>query len=166
MQGYGKILKKNEKNRFETKLLLVDDLSNTGTYPSIMKAERQEGYTQVIINSYLMLKIAERMIIDGWILGNLEVDDPSIEQETKVEISNLLEMIKTSPIHFKKLEEYLEWALDDGSIFIDRIKMGKVINDKFCAFEITSSGLQRGNNKEYIFEMYIKEVIEVFLNGR
>lgn len=166
MKSYGKILKRKENNGFSTTLLVVDDLSKTGTYPSIMKKMYGEGHTQVIINSYLMLKVAEKMIIDGWTLGKVEVDDPSIEQSTKIEIGNLLDEIKKSTLNFKKLEEYLDWALDEGSIFIDKIIMGRTKENKFYDFELTSSGIQRGNTKEEVFESYIKEVLEDFLNGR
>ncbi|MGX6962939.1 hypothetical protein [Vagococcus xieshaowenii] len=166
MNGYGKILKKNENSVFHTKLLLVDDLSKTGTYPIIMNSEYKEGYTQVIINSYLMLKIAERMLIDGWTLGKVEVDDPSVDQNTRIEINNLVEKIKESPLYFSELESYLEWALDEGSIFIDKIIMGKKSEEGFLSFELTSSGLQRGKQKELVFNKYIKNVVEVFLNGR
>ena len=160
MGSYGKILKKRSNNIFKTELLLLDSLGKSGAYYELMKEKYDQGYTQVIINSYLMLKIAESMLKDGWIILEIEIDDPVIDLETKSQIKRLVESIKVN-----KVTSYLEWVLDEGSILIDRITLAKKDQDHIFRSEINSKGIIVGDIKKEIHQLYIKNVVEEFLNG-
>lgn len=164
MADYGKILKKNEVNGFAVSLCLFDDLGRTSTYSQIMQESYKSSYTQVIINSYLMLEIAEDMLRDGWTLLSIFIDDPSVDEETKKEVSSLVEGIKRNPLHFNKLSEYLEWALEEGSIFIDKIILAKKINNSYKTCEVYSNGVLFGDAKQLAFSYYIQKIIEDYLN--
>lgn len=164
MDCYGKILKKREHSKFDVKLLLLEDLSKFGSYSQTMQNEHSCGFTQVIVNSYLMLNIAESMIKDGWVILKLAVDDPAVDIGTKNEIKSLIELIKQDSEYFSSLSRFLDWALDDGSIFIDKISFGKIIEEKPLKFDVSSNGILFGNGKEIAFETYIKTIIEEYLN--
>ncbi|WP_062109760.1 hypothetical protein [Bacillus niameyensis] len=165
MADYGKVLKMNEINGFAVSLCLLDDLGRTSSYSQIMQEKYKNGYTQVIINSYLMLKIAEQMLRDGWTLLSIFIDDPSVDEETKREVSSLVEGIKKNPLNFIKLSEYLEWALEDGSIFIDKVTMAKKIKERYKTCELYSNGVLFGDAKQLVFSEYIQEIIEDYLNA-
>lgn len=165
MGSYGKILKKRSNNIFKTELLLLDSLGKSGAYYELMKEKYDQGYTQVIINSYLMLKIAESMLKDGWIILEIEIDDPVIDLETKSQIKRLVESIKVNILNFNKLTSYLEWVLDEGSILIDRITLAKKDQVHIFRSEINSKGIIVGDIKKEIHQLYIKNVVEEFLNG-
>lgn len=164
MADYGKVLKKNERNVFTVSLCLFDELGRTSSYSQIMYENYKNGYTQVIINSYLMLKIAEVMLRDGWTLISIFIDDPSVDEETKREVSSLVESIRRNSLNFNKLREYLEWALEDGSIFIDKIRMAKKIKDSYKTCEIYSNGVLFGDIKKLVFSDFIKKIVEDYLN--
>lgn len=164
MADYGKILKKNEGNGFTVSLFLFDELGRTSTYSQIMRENYEKGYSQVIINSYLMLKIAEDMIKNDWTLLTVFIDDPSVDEETKKEVGALVESIKRSALNFNKLGEYLKWALDDGSIFIDKMTLAKKVENSFKTCEFYSNGVTFGDNKELIFSNSVKKIVEDYLN--
>lgn len=164
MSDYAKILKCNEVGEFVVSLCLLDDLGRTGSYSRIMKENYEKGFTQVIINSSLMLQVTEAMLRENWILNFVSIEDPSVDEETKKTINYYVEEIKKNPLNFNKLKEYLNWALEDGSIFIDKIRMAKKIDNKFEAYELYSTGVLFGNIKQEVFEKYIKKIIEEYLN--
>lgn len=164
MADYGKILKKSKRNLFTVSLCHLDELGRTSSYSQIMHENYKNGYTQVIINSYLMLKITEEMIMDGWTLISIFIDDPSVDEETKQEVSSLVESIKRNPLNFNKLREYLEWALEDGSIFIDKITLARKLKDRYKTCEIYSNGVLFGDIKECVFSNFIKKIVEDYLN--
>ncbi|EOF77704.1 hypothetical protein CYQ82_08470 [Enterococcus faecium] len=161
MEEYGKILKKKD-GLYTLELYSFNKFCNYGT---IMKEQYDLGFTQVIVNTELMLNIAENMLINNWTLIKVEIDDPSVDKDTEEEISNLVELIKSNVLNFNKLKSFLEWALDDGSIFIDKLKLGISLDEKIVFCEINSNGLIYGNDNELVFSMFIKEPIEEYLNG-
>ncbi|MDE5414574.1 hypothetical protein [Alkalihalobacterium chitinilyticum] len=164
MAEYGKLLKMNEINGFTVSLCLFDDLGRTSSYSHIMQENYKSGYTQVIINSYLMLKIVEDMLRDGWTLLSIFIDDPSVDEETKKEVNSLVEGIKKNPLNFNKLSEYLEWALEDGSIFIDKIMLASKFKNSYKTCELYSNGVLFGDAKQLVFSDYIKNIVEDYLN--
>lgn len=164
MENYGKILKAKQNNFFKTDLLLLENLSAHGTYYDLMKKKYDEGYTQVIINSLLMLQIAENMIIDDWILLKIEIDDPGIDSDEEEQIKILVESLRKNVLNFNKLTKYLEWILDEGSILIDKIVLGKKTEKKVFRTEISSKGILVGDANTEVYNEYLRTIIEDFLN--
>ena len=160
MDKYGKILKK----KTDSYSLTLCSLNKLDNYRNIMKEQYDSGYTQVIVNTDLMLKIIESMLKKNWVLLRVEIDDPSVDEETLQEITILVDKIKENVLNFNRLKEYLEWALDDGSIFIDKIKISIIEGVQKINCEINSNGLMYGNNNNFVFDNFIKGIIESYLN--
>lgn len=164
MADYGKILKKKIENGFIASLYQFNQIGKNSSYTEIMKKNYENGFSQVIINTELMLTITESMLRDEWTLISIHIDDPSVDEETKQEINSFVEMIKSNPLNFNKLSNYLDWALDEGSIFIDKIKMSKKVDDEYPFCELYSNGLLFGNAKDVVFANYLQKIIEGYLN--
>ncbi|MDT6474714.1 hypothetical protein NNL77_10380, partial [Enterococcus faecium] len=90
MDKYGKILKK----KTDSYSLTLCSLNKLDNYRNIMKEQYDSGYTQVIVNTDLMLKIIESMLKKNWVLLRVEIDDPSVDEETLQEITILVDKIK------------------------------------------------------------------------
>lgn len=163
MTNYSKIMKKFEKQNYEVSLFDFEDLSKLGSYPEKMKELYKVGYTQVIINSKLMLMLLELIINQkNWEFIDFEISDPSLDEETENQIKKISGNIKNKEIAFSNVKEYLFWVFDEGSIFIDKII---VYNYKEKNnIEINSNGLIYGDNNNEIFNQIIKKILEGYLN--
>ena len=164
MADDGKILKKKIENGFTASLYQFNQIGKNSSYTEIMKKNYENGFSQVIINTELMLTITESMLRDEWTLISIHIDDPSVDEETKQEINSFVEMIRSNPLNFNKLSNYLDWALDEGSIFIDKIKMSKKIDDEYPFCELYSNGLLFGSAKDVVFANYLQKIVEDYLN--
>lgn len=163
MTNYVKLMKIYNDNVYDVISVEIDDLSKFGSYPKIMKKIYEQGYTQITINSYLMLKILEK--VNGsrdWEIINMEITDPTIDEETIDEIKLIFNQIKNKEKDFTLMKEYLFWALDDGSIFIDKIILYNT--EANVSEEVHSNGLIFGQNNELIFMDIIKEILNGYLN--
>lgn len=163
MTNYAKLMKIYNDNAYDVISVEIDDLSKFGSYPEIMKKIYEQGYTQITINSYLMLKILEK--VNGsrnWEIINMEITDPTIDEETINEIKLIFNQIKNKEKDFTLMKDYLFWALDDGSIFIDKIILYNT--EANVSEEVYSNGLIFGQNNELIFLDIIKEILNGYLN--
>ncbi|CAM3959735.1 hypothetical protein [Staphylococcus xylosus] len=163
MTNYAKLMKIYNDNAYDVISVEIDDLSKFGSYPEIMKKIYEQGYTQITINSYLMLKILEK--VNGsrdWEIINMEITDPTIDEETINEIKLIFNQIKNKEKDFTLMKDYLFWALDDGSIFIDKIILYNT--EANVSEEVYSNGLIFGQNNELIFLDIIKEIMNGYLN--
>lgn len=166
MDKYGKILKKNTNGRFELSLLYFDNLNFGGTFTKIMKEKYNDGYNQVIINSEIMIELIEKALFDKWTLLAINISDPSVDVETLNEIREIVTSIKTDKSNYLNLKSYLDWALDDGSIFIDSLKFVKKINNSYQYCEIHSVGVIFGPAKDVMYSQILKKLIRDYLNGK
>lgn len=162
MSNYGKIMK-SYSDRYDVIIIKINDLSKFGSYPKKMKEIYDKGYTQVTINSYLMLKILEEInLLDDWEMVDIEINDPTIDKETIDEINLIVKQIKNKERDFNLMKDYIFWALDEGSIFIDKIS---IFNTKLKIHgEINSNGLIYNENNEMIMNNVIKKIVEDYLN--
>jgi hypothetical protein len=140
MNKYGKILKKNTNGKFELSILYFDNLNFGGNFTKIMKEKYNDGYNQVIINSEIMIDLIEKALFDKWTLLNVNISDPSVDAETLNEIHGIVTSIKADKLNFLNLKSYLDWALDEGSIFIDSLKFAKEIGNTYQVCEVHSVG--------------------------
>lgn len=166
MSDYAKVMKKYIDTKFEISLFHINNFGVGDQYIQFMKERYSEKYSQVIINSGLMLEIIESAIKDEWTLIQIVIDDPSVDEHSRDEIKSLVDNIKKDSIYFNDLKLYLDWALDEGSIFIDSIRLAKTVNDKIMYCDVFSKGLLYSTGKEKLFEMTIKQIIEEYLNGK
>jgi len=142
--------------------LELTDLSKFGTYPDLMKQKYDAGYTQIIINSFLMIEIMEEVRKkEGWILVDMEVSDPSVDEDTLTNIKTIFKQITENKNDFSVLKEYLFWALDEGSIFIDKISVFNTLES--INVEINSNGLIFGDDKS-VLDSVILPLLNRYLN--
>lgn len=162
MPNYGKIMK-GYSDKYDVIIIKISDLSKFGSYPEKMKEIYEKGYTQVTINSYLMLKILEEInLMNDWEMVNIEINDPTIDKETIDEINLIVRQIKNKERDFNLMKDYIFWALDEGSIFIDKIS---ILNKKSGIYgEINSNGLIYSENNDIIMNNMIKKIVENYLN--
>lgn len=164
MSDYGKVLKKYVSDKYVVSLFDVNELGENSSYSEWMKEKYDNGFTQVILNSHIMIRVIEQSLVNGWILSEIKVEDPSVDEDAQLSINRYIDEIKVKPMTFLKLKEYLSWALDDGSIFIDTTKLSKKIDNSMKICEMNSNGLLFGEAKTELFSQLIKKEIEEYLN--
>lgn len=166
MDKYGKILKKNTNGKFGLDILYFDNLNFGGNFTKTMKEKYNDGYNQVIINSEIMVELIEKALFDKWTLLNVNISDPSVDAETLNEIHEIVTSIKTDKLNFLNLKSYLDWALDEGSIFIDSLKFTKEIDNTYQICEVHSVGVIFGQAKDLMYYQLLEKLIEDYLNGK
>ncbi|WP_077700072.1 hypothetical protein [Staphylococcus hominis] len=164
MKNYVKIMKKFENHKYIVKTFDFESLSKFGSYPDRMKKIYEQGYSQVIINSKIMLSILGRVLEHkDFKFISFEVNDPSLDEETRTQMNKIIENIKSKKMSFSVVKEYLFWVFDEGSIFIDKLTLYH--NKKDINIEINSNGLIYfdNDNKEEFIELVITN-LERYLN--
>lgn len=162
MANYAKIMKKFDDHKYIVKSFDVEDLSKFGSYPDKMKKIYEQGYSQVIINSKIMLSLLERVIENKNLeFISFEVNDPSLDEETRTQINKIIENLKSKKMGFSAVKEYLFWVFDEGSIFIDKLILYNY--EKSSNIEINSNGLIYFDNKEEFVDLVIAN-LESYLN--
>ncbi|HCY7665848.1 TPA: hypothetical protein O1692_000959 [Staphylococcus aureus] len=162
MANYAKIMKKFDDHKYIVKSFDLEDLSKFGSYPDKMKKIYGQGYSQVIINSKIMLSLLERVIENKNLeFISFEVNDPSLDEETRAQINKIIENLKSKKMGFSAVKEYLFWVFDEGSIFIDKLILYNY--EKSSNIEINSNGLICFDNKEEFVDLVIVN-LESYLN--
>ncbi|NGK07497.1 hypothetical protein G0Z15_06385, partial [Staphylococcus aureus] len=92
---------------------------------------------------------------------SFEVNDPSLDEETRAQINKIIENLKSKKMGFSAVKEYLFWVFDEGSIFIDKLILYNY--EKSSNIEINSNGLICFDNKEEFVDLVIAN-LESYLN--
>ena len=157
-------MKKFDNSNYIVRTFDFESLSKFGSYPDKMKELYEQGYSQVIINSKIMLSILER-VLDHKDLEfvSFEVSDPSLDEETRTQMNKIIENIKNKKMSFCDVKEYLFWVFDEGSIFIDKLMLYHY--EKNVNIEVYSNGLLYFDidDKEEFIELVIA-ILERYLN--
>ncbi|MTV19175.1 hypothetical protein [Staphylococcus delphini] len=163
MSNYSKLMKSFKNGVYHIEAFELSDLSQFGSYPNLMKEKYEKGFTQIIINSFLMIGIMEYLSKhEKWVLTGMEISDPSVDEETLMQIKTIFHKIRGNRNDFSLLKEYLFWALDEGSIFIDQISAYNL--KESINIEINSNGLLYGNNNKIILDSVILPLLNRYLN--
>lgn len=163
MSKYSKLMKAFDQGVYNIGTLELTDLSKFGTYPNLMKEKYEAGFTQIVINAFLMIEIMETLCKNGeWKLLAMEVSNSSVNEETLIQIKSIFNQIKKNDSEFSMLKDYLFWALDEGSIFIDQISAYNL--KEATTVEVHSNGLIYGDNNQLILDSVILPLLNRYLN--
>lgn len=165
---YAKILKKFEDgDDLSASIHFFEDqgFSKGTDYFNVMERLSSQGYSQIIVNSELIISIVGCMIKNNWILFDIELDDPEMIDETvKEQIQLFTENVRTNSGNFEKSVGFLDWILERESILISKISL--VTTDTKKRIFITRTGLVFGEKQviETCF-ILIKQVIDQYLDA-
>lgn len=166
---YAKILKRFEDgDDLSASIHFFEDqgFSKGTDYFNVMERLSSQGYSQIIVNSELIISIVGCMIKSNWILFDIELDDPEMIDETvKDQIQLFTENVRTNSGNFEKSVGFLDWVLERESILISKISL--VTADTKKRIFITRTGLVFGKKQiiENCFIELIKPVIDEYLDA-
>lgn len=166
---YAKILKKfNTNGDLVSSIHFFEDqgFSKGTNYFNVMESLSNQGYSQIIINSELIISITGSMLKNKWVLFDVELDDPEMIDETiKDQIHLFTENVRRNSEDFERNVEFLDWILERESILISKISL--VTSDTYQRMFITRTGLVFGDKQviENSFENSIKLVIDKYLEA-
>lgn len=169
MTEYSKVFKKDENQDYFFRLnhfANFDSVDTPNSYLYVMKENYDDGYSQVIINTSIMLSIIKNALKERWVLNSINIDSPVVDEDIDKELKNYVKLIKRDVMYFDDLKDYLYWTLDEGSIFIDSIVLIKKVDEKIISSEVYSNGLISGEDSDVVYQEVIDKTLKEYLNGR
>lgn len=156
MNEYGKIFRRKQDNNFSLRSYNPDKEK----YFELIQTAKEDNYTQLIINSELMINLMYTALNFDGIILNVSMSDTT-DQDIKDNIRFILQKIRQNNLYFSKLKEELEWAIDCGSLDIESVDLYYENNKS----TIKSNGIIYGKNKSATFNNLIVPVLESYFNG-
>lgn len=161
---YAKVFKKVNMDSHTTLYLLPYDVENQ-MYSDLLHQAKNEGLSQVIINSEIMLDFLSYTIENGGIILKIKLNEYA-DEELESDIMGIVRNIRNGKGSFEELKENLSWALDGESIDITSITVALNLEDTFISsWEVFSNGIIIGENIEKFFYKHLYNVIGEYLNG-
>ncbi|HWO96130.1 hypothetical protein PVN28_14890 [Bacillus licheniformis] len=157
MEKYGKIFKKHINNQYEFQLRSYDP--DNEKYFEVISKARDDGFSQVIINSKIMSEILFAVLNSKGFLLKINMTD-NTDQEVIDNLKSIIAKLKHNPLLFVKLKEQLEVITESGSIDISSIEI--FIKEK--KYEVKSNGIIIGLELESFFDEIIKTELEVYFS--
>lgn len=154
---YGKVFKKvSDKNVF---FELTEYDFNKSTYSDLIRAQKKEGFRQVLFNTELMLELIRGIAeSDEFIVTDIkmsEVADEDIREDIK---SILLDYRKNNSLLYKIIDE-LEWYSDKESIDVCELEL---VTREMNMFKIKSNGIISSSELEDL-EKFFEKFISIHL---
>ncbi|MCY8438602.1 hypothetical protein NQS41_10060 [Bacillus sp. C3(2022)] len=157
MEKYGKVFKKHINDQYEFQLRSYDP--DNEKYFEVISKARDDGFTQVIINSKIMSEILFAVLNSKGYLLKINMTD-NTDQEVIDNLKSIIAKLKHNPLLFVKLKEQLEVITESGSIDISSIE----IFIKEEKYEVKSNGIIIGLELESFFDEIIKTELEVYFS--
>lgn len=161
---YGKILKKyGENNQKVTSLHFFENDDGFGPSSSYFKRMIQlsnEGYTQVILNSELMIQLSINLKLNDYKILDIEFDDYVDEND---ELRDLFVSIINEASQIYSKNELSNWFLQRDSILISKVSVVNKVERK--KLEINRSGLVFGDEMclKNMFDNVLSVIIDKYL---
>ncbi|WP_017379730.1 hypothetical protein [Paenisporosarcina sp. TG-14] len=157
MEVYGKVFRKYSHN--ELNIFNKSYNPEKEKYHEVILEMKSRGYKQVIINSELMVRILNEIILNEGFILQIKFTD-NTDENLIVDVTNLIKNIRHNPIQFINLKEKLDWALDNNSIDIFNVEL-LYKNNKYTVY---SNGLIMGNELNVIYEEIVKKILIEYLS--
>lgn len=138
---YSKVLRKAEDNYYIFKnFSLNKNNSQFKEYAKWLKNYKEQNYSQIIINSTLMLKIIKKASYNNFILKDIEFEK-GYKNEDYNKLKEILLNIEQDIKFIFKLEEYLNNIVDKNSIIINKLIFNFEYNKQYSKIEINDNGI-------------------------
>lgn len=164
---YGKILKsygENDKNVASLHFFEKDNgFGPSSSYFQKMVELSNDGYTQVILNSELMIQISINLRANNYKILNVELDDYADDENSELKDLFISIINETSQISSKS--DLSNWFLQKESILISKVSVVNLTEMK--KIEINRSGLVFGDKEclENMFDKVLSTTINNYLGG-
>lgn len=156
MDLYGKVFRDIKTND----IVLRPYNPDKEKYYELIKAAKNEGLKQVIINSEIMTSILYNTIEQDGIVLKVNMTE-NTDQDVKDNVQLIIKKLRYDKLVFSKLKDELEWAEDSNSIDITSIEI--YLHNK--KYQIFSNGIVAGSDINKLFVNNIKAVLEEYFNG-
>lgn len=157
MEVYGKVFRKYSNG--ELNIINKSYNPDTEKYHEVILEMKSSGYKQVIINSELMLKLLNEIILNEGFILQIKFTD-NTDENLIIDVNNLIGKIRYDRIQFIKLKEVLNWALDNNSIDIFNVEL--LYKQK--KYTVYSNGLILGEEINVLFEEILKKIFFEYLS--
>lgn len=138
----------------------------TDNYSSFIKANREQGLRQVIINSEIMIKILVSVVKDeNSVIQQVKLNNYN-DEDIQNEIDNIARGVKTNRTNIGELVRVLSWASEDNSIDIETVTIAYMNNEinKFESIDIFCNGILSGHNTLYFYQKYLHKILLGYFN--
>ncbi|MCT4410237.1 hypothetical protein EFT44_01365 [Leuconostoc falkenbergense] len=166
-ERYGKILKSYDENGKKVASLHFfehdDGFGPSSSYFTKMVQLSNDGFTQVILNSELMIRLSINLKVNNYIISNVELDDYADDENSELKELFILAINETTDsVSSSNLSN---WFLQKDSILISKVSVVNLTEMK--RLDINRSGLIFGDQECLVdmFDNVLSTTIDEYLGG-
>lgn len=146
----GKVFKKKNDEKLDIKIIEYD--SSQDDYYSLIKKYREQGYSQVIVSSKLMVNI----LSEYFLIRKCKIIDIEMLEEDDVldeNIKNILTKVNGDRAYFSVLLDEIYYLVEENSIDLKKIEFSWRENGETTSVFILLNGIIGISDNKYVDEI-------------